>query len=101
MESIGSKLINELCSCDIVNIVDLKLLVDLELSFDDFLMVGVGKLEFIDGAIVWNELHEADFCTVDAILHEVEIVNSPSWLVGWELRLESSEVCFTLFFTFS
>ena len=101
MESIGSKLINELCSCDIVNIVDLKLLVNLELSFDDFFMVGVSKLEFIDGAIVWNVLHETDLSTVDAILHEVEIVNSPSWLVVWELRLEGSEVCFTLFFTFS
>ena len=64
-------------------------------------MVGVGKLEFIDGAIIWDELDEADFGTVYAILHEVEIVNSPSWLVGWEFFLEGSEVSFTLFFTFS
>jgi hypothetical protein len=101
LESIGSKLINELCSCDIGKIVDLHLLVHLNLSFDDFFMVGISKLELILAAIVWNIHHEADFCTVDTILHEVEIVNSPSWLVIWELRFESSEVCFTLFFTFS
>ena len=101
MESIGSKLINELWSCDIVNIVDLKLLVNLELSFDRFLMVGVSKLEVVLGAVIWDVLDEADFCAVDAIFHEVEVVDSPSWLIGWELCLESSEVCFTLLFTLS
>ena len=73
----------------------------MELRFDGLLMVGVGKLELVFGAVIWNVLNEADLCAVDAIFHEVEIVDSPSWLIGWDLGLESSEVSFALLFTFS
>ena len=55
----------------------------LDLGFDDFLMIGIRKLELVFGAVIWHVLDEDDLIVIDSALHEVEIVDGPPWLVTW------------------
>ena len=58
-------------------------------------MVGISEFQLVLGAVIWDVLDKADFAVVDAILHEIEIVDSPSWLVFWELGGKGREVGLT------
>ena len=73
----------------------------LDLGFDDFLMISIRKLELVFGAVIWHVLDEADFAVVDATLHEIEIVDSPSWLVVWEFCGKQLEVGLTVLIVLS
>ena len=101
MESIGSKLINELGSGDVGFVVDLKFLVNLELCFHCLLMVGISEFQLVLSAVIWHVLDEADFAVVDATLHEIEIVDSPSWLGIWEFCGKRREVGLALLLALS
>ena len=60
-------------------------------------MLGIGKLERILGAVIWDVLDEAGFGVVDTVLHELEIVHCPSWQIGWHGGLEFLEFLFVIF----
>ena len=92
LESIGSKLLNELCSGDVRLVVDLDFLVHLELCFHCLLVVGISELQLVNGAVIWHVLDKADFVIVHATFHEIEVIDSPSWLIVWELLSKSIEV---------
>ena len=90
-----SELINEFGSCKIGFVIDLQFLVDLELGFDDFLMIGISKLELVSRAVVWNVVDKAYLIVVHSAFLEVKIVDSPSRLIRWHLIDESLEIGFT------
>ena len=64
-------------------------------------MVGISEFQLVLSAVIWDVLDKADFAVVDAILHEIEIVDSPSWLVFWELGGKGRKVGLTVSFILS
>ena len=89
MRSQCSELLNEFGSCKIGFVIDLQFLVDLELGFDDLLMIGISKLELVPRAVVWNVVDKDYLIVVHSAFLEVKIEDSPSGLIRWHLFDES------------
>ena len=92
MRSHASEFIDELCSSDVTLVVDLQFLVDLDLCLNGLLVVGIGKLELVLGAIIWDVIDEDNFVVVHASLLEIEIVDTPSRLISGEVVSEAFKV---------
>ena len=97
LRSQSSELFDELLSCNVCDIIDLNLLVDLNLGLDEFLMVGIRELELVGGAIVWNVVDKAYLIAIHSTLLEVQIIESPSWLIRRHILFEILEFSITFF----
>ena len=64
-------------------------------------MVGISEFQLAVRAVIRHVLDEADFAVVDAALHEIEIVDPPSWLVFWEFCGKRREVGLALLLVLS
>ena len=84
----GSELVgDDLISVEVSMIINLEFLVDLQLTLDVFLSVGVGELGCHLGAIIGHILDEEYLAVIHTILLELEVIDNPSWGVCWALLL--------------